>query len=177
MSKTALLLIDVLKGIFHLDVPLHRPDDFLEKAVDLQNRARASGTPVVHIRHQGPPGSFFAPGSPNAEIHPAVQPLADEVVIEKSHPDAFQDSPLKRALNEFGIGKVIICGFATEGCVDTTVRSAYAKGFKVILAADGHTTTGNEVFEAGKIIAHHNLVLARFADVKPAEDIKFPALS
>jgi len=44
----------------------------------------------------------------DGETHPKAVPIADEVVIEKKHPDAFQDSDLQRVLSaaeiEFSAG-------------------------------------------------------------------------
>jgi nicotinamidase-related amidase len=67
----------------------------------------------------------------------------------------------------------VICGFATDFCVDTTVRSAFARGFRVVLAAGAHTGTGNPVLTADQVVRHHELVLARFARVVPAAEVAF----
>ena len=75
--------------------------------------------------------------------------------------------------HKWRVGDVVICGFATEACVDTTVRSAWAKGFRVVLAAGAHTTTANAVLSAEQIVRHHDVVLARFARVVPAAEITF----
>lgn len=173
MSRTAFMIIDVLSGIFHLDEPIYRQEEFLRNIAGLLDRARVARVPVVHIQHRGPKGSLFGEGAPGRAIHPRVAPAADEIVIGKEHPDAFQDSPLERILRENKIDRLVICGFATEACVDTTVRSAYARGFSVVLVSDGHTTTRNRVLEADRIMAHHNLVLARFARLQRADEIDF----
>jgi len=168
---TALVVIDVLEGIFTLPVAVDRPAAFLDVVAELIARARRAGVPVVHVRHAGPPGSHFAEGAPGAEIHPRAQPREGEIVVSKRHPDAFHDSSLAMALRDSS--KLVICGFASEACVDTTVRSAYARGFSVVLASDGHTTTANPVLDAKAIVAHHNFVLARFAKVVPHDEITF----
>jgi len=169
----ALLVLDIMNAIFELPVPLHDPDGFVERARGLLDRARAQRVPVVHFRQLGPEGSIFGPGGRAREYHPRVAPAPGELDIDKREPDMFVGTSLSDVLAERGIDEVVICGFATEACVDTTVRSAWAKGFRVVLAAGAHTTTGNAVLSAEQIVKHHELVLARFARVVPAADIAF----
>jgi nicotinamidase-related amidase len=170
---TALVVIDVLVGIFTLPVPVDRPDEFLSVVAELLARARLAGAPVVHVQHCGPPGSRFAQGADTRHIHARALPRDGEPIVSKVHPDAFQSTTLEAVLREVEASKLVMCGFATEACVDSTVRSAYARGFSVELASDGHTTTANPILDAKAIIAHHNFVLARFAKVLPHTDIAF----
>jgi nicotinamidase-related amidase len=86
-------------------------------------------------------------------------------------PDAFQGSTLDESLRDANITRLVIAGFATEACIDSTVRSAYSRGFAVELVSDGHTTTANAVLDARTIILHHNTVLARFARVAEHTDV------
>ena len=169
----ALLVLDIMNVIFELPVPLHDPDGFLERVRGLLDRARVQHVPVFHFRQLGPEGSVFAPGGHAREFHPRVAPMPDDIVIDKREPDMFVGTSLSELLAERGIDEVVICGFASEACVDTTVRSAFAKGFRVVLAAGAHTTTANAVLSAEQIVKHHELVLARFARVMPAAEITF----
>lgn len=169
----ALLVLDVVNAIFELPVPLHDADGFVERVRGVLDRARAKGVPVVHFRHLGPEGSIFAPGGRGRELDARVAAVAGEVVIDKREPDMFVGTLLGEVLAERGVDEVVICGFATEGCIDSTVRSAWAKGFRVVLASGAHTTTANAVLSAEQIVKHHDLVLARFARVVPAAEIVF----
>jgi nicotinamidase-related amidase len=169
----ALLVLDVMNAIFELPVPLHDPDGFIERVRGLLDRARAQGVLVMHFRQLGADGSVFAPGARARELHPRVAAAPGEVVFDKREPDMFVGTSLAETLAERGVDEVVICGFASEACVDTTVRSAWAKGFRVVLAAGAHTTTANAVLSAEQVVKHHELVLARFARVIPAADIVF----
>jgi len=171
----ALLVIDVVNAIFELPVPLHEPDAFLERVRDLIERARTSRVPIFYFRHVGAAGSRFAPGGRGFEIPDVVAPVADDIVIDKREPDMFVGTELARLLAERATTELVMCGFATQDCVDTTVRSAWGKGFDVVLAADAHTTTANPVLSAKQIIEHHNFVLTRLARVVPAVEIAFTA--
>ena len=61
-----------------------------------------------------------------------------------------------------GIDRLIITGCATDYCVDTTVRSALARGWPTIVPSDGHTTVDRPHLSATQIIAHHNAIWADF---------------
>ncbi len=164
--RQALLVIDVLQGIFELPVSLHDEEGFLDRLCATIQAAREVQIPIVYLQHTGPPGSPFERGSAGWQIHPRLAPHGSDRVIAKEHPDAFQGTALDPFLRESGVGEIIVAGFATEGCIDTTVRSGYSLGYRVVLVADGHTTTDGEVLSAPQIIAHHNAVLARFATVQ-----------
>jgi nicotinamidase-related amidase len=169
----AVLVLDVVNAIFELPVPLHDADGFVERVRGLLDRARAKRVPVVHFRHLGPEGSPFAPGARGRELDARVTAAAGDVVIDKREPDMFVGTSLAELLAERGVDEVVVCGFSTEGCVDTTVRSAWAKGFRVVLASGAHTTTANAVLSGEQIVRHHDVVLARFARVIPAAEIVF----
>jgi len=169
----ALLVLDVVNAIFELPVPLHDPDGFVERVRGLLDRARAQRIPVVHFQQLGAEGSLFAAGGRGRELDARVAAVAGEVVIDKHEPDMFLGTALAEVLAERNVDEVVICGFCSEGCIDTTVRSAWAKGFKVVLASGAHTTTENAVLSAEQIVKHHDVVLARFARVVPAADVVF----
>ncbi len=159
MAK-ALLVLDVLNGIFELPVDLHDPEGFLSRTERLLASARRAGIPVVHVQHAGPTGSPIEKGTRGGQIHPRVAPAPGEIVVEKHEPDAFHGSTLSSVLDELGARELLVCGFASEACIDTTVRSAYGRGYAVTLVADCHTTTANAILSAAQIIDHHNVVLS-----------------
>ncbi|MEJ7596904.1 MAG: isochorismatase family protein [Kofleriaceae bacterium] len=169
----ALLVLDVLDAIFELPVPLHDPAGFMQRVRGLLDRARAARVPIFHAQQLGADGSLFAPDAPGRRFPASVAPLPGEHVIQKSEPDMFYETPLAELLASLAVDELVICGFASEACVDTTVRSAWAKRFKVTLAAGAHTTTANAILTAEQVVRHHELVLARFARVVPADEIVF----
>ena len=161
----ALLVVDVMVGIFELPVPLHRGEEFLGAVRELVAHARQRGVPVIYLHHVGKAGTRLARGNPGREIHPAVAPREGELVIEKTEPDGFHGTDLEAQLHRAGVRELIVCGFATQDCVDTTVRSAFGRGFEVTLVTGAHTTTANPILSADQIVAHHDFVLQRFARV------------
>jgi nicotinamidase-related amidase len=52
----------------------------------------------------------------------------------------------------------MVTGWATDLCVDATVRSAAARGFHVVAVADCHTVSDRPHLSADKVITHHHWV-------------------
>jgi nicotinamidase-related amidase len=79
----------------------------------------------------------FVKGTWGAEIVGDVAPTEDDIVIEgKRGLDAFGSTNLDFILRSKGISTVVLAGFLTNCCVESTMRSAYEKGFEVITLTD-----------------------------------------
>lgn len=73
----ALVVVDVMTGIFELPVPLHEPDRFVERVATLLAKARLVGALIVHVRHVGAANTRFATGAVTREFHPAALPARE----------------------------------------------------------------------------------------------------
>jgi len=157
VEKTALLIIDAQQEYFAPIGKMVLPDGpkAVTKIAKTLEWARAKGVPVVHITHESrrPNATTFAPGSPALEIHPAVAPKPGETVIQKHLPGAFTGTPLEEHLRKLGIEQVIVSGFMTQMCCDTTTREAAHRGFRVLLLADA-TAAMDLKAPDGSIIPH-----------------------
>jgi nicotinamidase-related amidase len=163
-------------GNFGESAPVYEGDTLLNKTKALITWAREAGVPVVYIQHCGPEGAIDEPGEPGWEIHPAICPVEGETIIQKRHPDAFQDTELQNELELKGAKKLVLAGIQTEYCVDTTCRRAFSLGYEVILVQDGHSTWDSNHLSAQQIIAHHNETLGGwFAEPKETNHIRFDA--
>jgi nicotinamidase-related amidase len=173
--NTALVVIDVQLGMFDESAPVYQGNDLLARIGALIGRARAAGVPIFYIQHDGTEENDpLRPDKPGWAIHPAIQPAAEDTVIRKRHPDAFQETGLPAALEQAGITHLVLAGIQTEFCVDTTCRRAYSLGYRVTLVQDAHSTWNNAHLQAAQIIAHHNLTLGGwFAALKTADEIEF----
>ena len=169
----ALVVIDVQQGMFAF--PGFQPFDgegVVARIRGLLDQARANGTPIFFVQHAGEPGEAIAEDAPGFAFRPELQPLPGEPVTVKKNCSAFQGTDFDTALRGAGIDHLIICGMQSEFCVDTTVRSAFERGYGVTLVSDGHTTFNTPTLDAKGVIAHHNHVLGSgFAKVKPADAI------
>jgi nicotinamidase-related amidase len=75
-------------------------------------------------------------GSKDAEILPEVAPQGDELVLSKQTSSAFNSTIIERLLRNLGIENLIIVGVVTNGCIESTVRSAAELDFGTIVVSD-----------------------------------------
>lgn len=89
--------------------------------------------------------SSFIKGGWGAAIIDELAPIAGEIVLEgKRGLDAFGSTNLDFILRSKGIQTVILGGFLTNCCVESTMRSAYEKGFEVYTLTDAVAATSLE---------------------------------
>jgi nicotinamidase-related amidase len=74
-------------------------------------------------------------GSAGAEYH-RVKPRAGEIEIEKALYSCFSGTDLDRQLRARGIDTLVVTGFTTDCCVDSTIRDAFHRGYHVLVVAD-----------------------------------------
>lgn len=137
MRDTALLVIDVQKG---LDEPrLGRRNNPAAEAnmAALLAAWRKCGMPVVHVHHDSvEPNSPLRPGLPGNEVKDEVRPLPGEAQFRKSVNSAFIGTGLEAYLKDNGLTSLVVVGLTTEHCVSTSVRMAANLGFDVTLVDD-----------------------------------------
>jgi nicotinamidase-related amidase len=173
-KSTALLVIDVQKGMFAADNPVYQGEQLLATIGDLIGRARTQAVPVIYVRHNGGPGHPLHPEGAGWPIHPAIAPAANELVVDKREPDSFYETTLRQELETRSIKKLIVTGIQTELCVDTTCRRAASLGYEVLLVVDAHSTWDSRSLSAAQIITHHNDTLKGwFVTPKPASEVAF----
>jgi nicotinamidase-related amidase len=136
-------MIDVQREYFDTESPLWIPDGprVLERLTGLLEHARRTGIGIVHVQHhESPDAGVFESGTPAVETMDEVAPADDEPVIVKHLPGAFDGTGLDRVLAELGSRTVVIAGFMTHMCCDTTAREAHARGLDVVFLTDGTAT-------------------------------------
>lgn len=175
--QTALLIIDAQKAMFADQEPVANAETVISNLKFALEQARENHVPVLFVQHDDQfEGSPLQPGSPLWEIDDRIRPQEGEPVFHKEHPDSFQDTGLKAALDQAGITDLIIGGCQTEYCIDTSTRRAFSLGYHVTLLHDGHSTWNSPVMRAEQIVAHHNQVLGDFARLSSARDINWQEL-
>ena len=169
-SRTALLFIEYQNeftsegGKLHSAVrPCMMQNNMLEKSAAIMNEGRARGVKIFHApisfkadssdnpnRNLGilagcAADSLFTENTWNAAFHPSMQPDPSDIVIKgKKGLDAFPGTDLEAQLKAHGIETVALAGFLTNCCVESTMRTAYEKGFNVITLVDATATTSAE---------------------------------
>jgi nicotinamidase-related amidase len=161
-TNTALLIMNPQVGLMAGRTPAYQSSEVLERIRHLLASARASDTLVIYIQHDGDHGSLLEAHSPGWQIHPALAPKAEDCIIYKRLPDAFYGTPLHTDLLALQIKHLVVVGYKTECCIDTTSRRATSLGYDVTLVRDAHTTMDTPVLTAAQIIAHHNYILDQF---------------
>lgn len=163
---SAVLVIDVQCALFD---PAPRPweaDTVVQRINDLTARSREAGAPVLFIQHETASGAL-AQGSPGWALEGQLHVQAGDLLVRKTTPDAFLRTDLGEQLSARGIDRLLVCGYASEFCVDTTTRRAAALGFDVVLVADAHTTHDKPHATAAQIRVHHNATLPGITSFGP----------
>ena len=172
-NHAALLVIDAQVNMFAEGGSVFEGEKLLCTISRLIAQARAAHLPIIYVQHNGGEGDPDMPGTPGWQIHPAVTPEQDDIVIQKHKPDAFYGTALQSSLEARQIRQLIIAGMQTEMCIDATCRRAHELGYDVILVEDGHSTFDNGDLLASQIIAQTNDALREMIQVEAASAITF----
>lgn len=167
LSESTLILIDCQNTYRDGVMKLDGIEPALDEAATLLGRARVAGIPIVHIRHDSGPGSPFDLTAENGQIADKVAPEGDEAVITKKFPNSFEQTELDAHLKSIGANKLLMTGFMSHMCVNSTARAAFEKGYDVTVVAGATATrplpdpTGGEI-DAGAL---HRAALTALSDV------------
>jgi nicotinamidase-related amidase len=137
----ALLVIDVQNEYFTGALPITHPVGHLERILEVMDAAEGT-VPTVVVRHQvtQPGKPIFRKGSHAWELHPEVAGRPRDLLLDKTLPGSFTDTPLDAWLRERGIDTITIAGYMTHMCCDTTARQAVHRGFRVEFLSDATGT-------------------------------------
>lgn len=167
LSESALILIDCQTTYRRGLMQLEGVEPALEEAARLLARARAKGTPVFHIMHDAGPGSPYDVRAEIGQIADIVAPREGEPVIVKAFPSSFEQTTLHEQLQKIGAKNVVLAGFMTHVCVNSTARAAFNRGYGTTVVASATATRAlpgpdGDVLPAKTI---HNAALASLADL------------
>lgn len=176
--KIALVLIDVQKG-FNSPYwgPRNNPhaEENMEKIL---KSFREKKLTVIHVQHMSTePQSPLRLHQEGNDFKPQVQPLADELVIQKQVNSSFIGTTLEEELKKRGITRLVLVGISTNHCVSTTARMAGNMGYETYVAYDGTHTFDFKGLDGKTIPAQvmHDVGLAEihkeFATVLWTEEI------
>ncbi|MCA0992292.1 cysteine hydrolase family protein [Pseudalkalibacillus hwajinpoensis] len=163
MQATALLIIDVQNRMFQRGSSVYNDAKLLYNLKKLIASAKSERMPIFYIQHETI-GKHLQRHSDAWELHPFLTVEKDDIVIQKTTPDSFYETPLEEQLYCKGIQHLLLAGIQTEVCIDTTCRSAQSRGFSTSLIGDAHSTWDTPILKASQIIQHHNQTLQWFAN-------------
>ena len=112
---------------------------------ELITASQIAGLPVVltqHINSEGDAcmmknwwGDYISEQDSESSIAACIQ-SRDAAIFRKTQYDAFFLTGLDEYLRERSIDTLIICGLVCHLCIETTARSAFVRGYRIIVAAD-----------------------------------------
>jgi len=152
-----IIVVDMQVGLLD-DSPKHDLSGVLDRINALTAMVRRGGGKVIWIRHCGQPGECFEPRTPGWEFLPALIRQSEDIVVEKTLNDPFVGTQLATLLADLAPRRVLIAGWATDFCVDATVRASVSRDQHVVVVSDGHTLSDRPHLGAAAVIAHHNWV-------------------
>lgn len=177
-SKTALVVIDLQKGITSLPSRPYAAQDVISKAALLANAFRRDNMPVflVHVKatketslnvisDQTFPGPL-PPSEDWAEFVPGLMPIPSDIVITKRQWGAFYGTELDLQLRRRKIDTIVLCGMSTNFGVESTARFAYEYGYQQIFAEDAMAARSDEQHYAAV-----NFIFKRIGRVRSTSDI------
>ena len=92
-SDTAVLVIDVQRGVFETKPPPRDEQSVLENINQITEAARTAGTLVIFLQHDGNPGEeWLVPFTEEWRLHPTLHVETDDRVIRKTACDGFHKS-------------------------------------------------------------------------------------
>ncbi|TXN06162.1 cysteine hydrolase [Methylobacterium sp. WL64] len=140
LKRAALVLIDIQNTYREGVMRLSGVEPAVAEAAILLKRARESGVPVFHIQHNAGPGSPYDIAAEIGQISQEVAPQDGEAVITKAFPSSFVGTDLEDRLKRAGVTDLILAGFMTHMCVNSTARSAFNLGFHPTVVASATAT-------------------------------------
>ncbi|MDR0481448.1 MAG: isochorismatase family protein, partial [Gallionellaceae bacterium] len=148
--SSALVLIDLQKGILGMQAAPYSCEQIFARATDLSARFRAAGATVVRVRvemgvnrAEMPPGltdrvALLPPGGIPADYadFPDDPAAHGDLIVTKRQWGAFYGTDLDARLRRRGIRTIVLGGVATNAGVESTARSAHEHGYNVVLVED-----------------------------------------
>jgi nicotinamidase-related amidase len=153
----ALIVVDMQVGLLN-GGPKHDLRGVIERINRLAARVRERSGVVIFVQHCSGAEDDFVPGTPGWALLPELDRAAADIVIRKPLNDPFVGTDLAARLREIAPERVFVTGWATDLCVDATVRSAVSNHYNVVVVTDGHTLNDRPHLDAAGVIRHHHWV-------------------
>lgn len=140
LADSTLILIDCQNTYTRGPMELEGVQAALDEAATLLDRARTAGIPIIHVQHDMGPGSLYDINGESGAIVDQVAPRGDEPVVVKGHPNSFVQTDLDERLKAVGATNLVLAGFMTHMCVNSTARGAFNLGYAPTVVASATAT-------------------------------------
>ena len=146
-----LLVIDIQKGI--TDSRLFNFDEFIDNTSRIIQAARDNQIEVIYFQHDDGPGTGFSIGDEEFEIAEQVHPREGEKIFTKNINSCFGNKDFTDYVKKENT--LMIVGLQTNFCIDATVKSAFERGYKVIVPQGANSTFDND-YMSGETYKYYN---------------------
>jgi nicotinamidase-related amidase len=172
-SKTALVVIDLQKGVVGRQTAPHSSDLVVKNSAAIAEAFRTNKMQVFLVRVAfsldgkdalrpivDAPWPAQTPPPDWTDIVPEMGPKPGDFVITKHQWGAFHGTELDLQLRRRGITTIVLCGIATNIGVESTARFAFEYGYNQIFAEDAMSAMSIEehTFTVFKIFPRLGLV-------------------
>jgi nicotinamidase-related amidase len=156
-KKTALVIIDLQRGIVARQTAPYSPAQVIERSARLAKSLREKGGTVVYVRVDmanflqlpvdQPSLDPNAPPPPASasELVPEAGNQPGDVFITKRHWGAFAGTGLEQALKQRGIDTIVLTGISTNAGVESTARQGTGHGFAFVVVEDACSSQDAEM--------------------------------
>ncbi|WP_137144461.1 cysteine hydrolase family protein [Mycolicibacterium sp. CR10] len=167
LADSALILIDCQNTYTRGVMELEGVAAALDEAAVLLDRARTAGIPVIHIQHDDGPGSLYDIEGESGSIVAQVAPRNGESVVVKNYPNSFVQTDLDAQLKSIDASNLVLAGFMTHMCVNSTARGAFNLGYAPTVVAGATATRALPGLDGGPVPARalQTASLAGLADL------------
>ena len=149
-----LLVIDMQKGL--VDEDLYAFDTFIDRTVRLVDTARKNSIEVIFVQHDAGLDSGMSIGDENFEIIDQIAPKEGEKVFIKTINSCFGNNEFKEYVENLDDKRLMIVGLQTNYCIDCTVKSAFERGFEVIIPEGTNSTFDNDYMTGETTVRYYN---------------------
>ena len=140
LKDSALIMVDCQNTYRRGIMQLSNVEPAIKEAQKLLQMARDLKIPIIHIQHDAGVGTPYDVTAEIGAISAEVAPKNGEAVVTKNYPNAFIATPLEAQLKALGIENIVLAGFMTHMCINSTARGAFNLGFKPTVVASACAT-------------------------------------
>lgn len=148
-----LIVIDMQKAL--LVEELYDLKGLLENVTKLIAAARENGREVIFVKHDAGAGTGFSAGDEGFEIADEAAPREGEKLFVKTINSCFGNRDFAEYLEREKDETLMIIGLQTNFCIDATVKSAFERGYDVIVPEGAHSTFDNPYMSGETTCAYY----------------------
>ncbi|MBS0949187.1 isochorismatase family protein [Weissella minor] len=143
----ALIIIDMQKGVCqNTGEDINRLSEMTEAINQRATLYHQIGLPVIWIQHQD---DQIQPDSEAYELLDSLNvEIGTDKIMSKTHPDAFYHTELSDILGRLSANAIEIMGAQVEYCVDSTIKAAFDRGYKILMQHGSSMTYDNAYMSA-----------------------------